>query len=88
MRALALVFATTAALSLIAPRPSQAMPVASFSKGQELAASTRGVEKAQYYYRPYHRPYVYRRYYYRPYYYPYYYRPYGSCMGCGWPYGW
>ena len=83
MRALALIFATGAALYLIAPTPSSAMPAASASGLKEMAV----IEKVQYYYRPYYRPYLYRHYYWT-YRYPYYYRPYGSCLGCGWPYGW
>jgi hypothetical protein len=84
MRALALIFATGAALYLIAPTPSPAMPVTSLSKVPELAISMRGVERARYYSRPYYWRYVYRpSYYYSPYYHPY-----GSCLGCGWPYGW
>jgi hypothetical protein len=69
---------------LIAPTPSPAMPVTSLSKVPELAISMPGVERARYYYRPYYRRYVYRPYYY----YSPYYHPYGSCLGCGWPYGW
>jgi hypothetical protein len=90
MRTLALIFATGAALYLIAPTPSPAMPVTSLSKVPELAISMRGVERARYYNRPYYRPYLYRPYYWR-YGSPYYYRPYGyygSCLGCGWPFGW
>jgi hypothetical protein len=84
MRALALIFATGGALYLIAPTPSPAMPVTSLSKVPELAISMRGVERARYYLRPYYRRNVYRPYYY----YSPYYHPYGSCLGCGWPYGW
>ena len=82
MRALALLIATVATLSLVTPRPSPAMPVASPSQVRESATSIQGVEKARYYYRPYYRPYVYRPYYYWPHYYPHLYH----CWGCGWPY--
>ena len=79
MRTVALASAAIAAFSFIAPSPLSAMPVAS-SAG--AAGEISLVKKTQYYYRPHY----YRPYYYRGYGYPYY-RPYGSCWGCGWPYG-
>jgi hypothetical protein len=84
MRTLAMIFAAGAVLSLIAPKPSTGMPAAPVSMAREPAMSVPRVEKVQYYYRPYYRRYVYRPYYY----YSPYYHPYGSCLGCGWPYGW